>query len=205
MAYGINTDLFPISLQDALVLSHQAFLSVFLKGTTDALTNYRVLMLESLGMGVSVTVMTAIMLVLKNNKDKTDNYASLRGRVPRFLKSIPFLSGLFAAFLVYVGPRLFFVVVSLFGVLPVFGYFNAIKDAKDSQAKSTYAIDSSKAKEERCDILILPANDKDGSSKERKLIGDIIAANEKWVAIATNKKTLVFPIENSEMQFHQGK
>lgn len=205
-AYGINTDLFPISLQDALVLSHQAFLSTFIVGANNLLLNYDVLLKESIVAGLLVTVVMVIAIrFMKNESKQKDTEGGRFKSMAGILKSLSLLSGLVTALLMYFGLRILVVVISVFGVLPVFGYNNAIKDAKEQQKQSTCSMGSAKVSEDVCDVLILKTDTKDKRHEGRRFVGDVVAANEKWVAISTNNKTLVFSVENAEIQFHRKK
>lgn len=209
LGYGVSTDLFPISIQDALILSHEAFLSIFSKASLNSLTSYKFLLSEALVFSGIVVVIFLVMLFVIPLAwfDKLTLKRPLHTQESQPLSNkqkgwVTLLSGGYVFAGIYLIPRLIFFTLLMISFAPVLSYITAKKDAHDAQSKSICSTSKTAENEEACDVLSITTTE-DDKPVIRKIYGDVIAANDKWIAISIKNKTKVVSTENVEIQFRQ--
>jgi len=195
VGYGIPENLFPISLQDSLTLSHEAFISLVAQNIPSLFTDYKPLLMQAMVFAAGVSLMTAL-LVWVHLRGKASLYVGLRQRIKSH-RATPWALSLSAGplfgLVIYLAPRALIALASLIAFLPVLGYY--VGQANTREFLKTSACDFQKPVSERnrCTKIQRFTHKERPSENDEFIQGLIVASNDRWIALLQGGTVLIIP------------
>jgi len=186
---------FQISLQDSLALSHEAFLFLVSQNISALFTNYHPLLEQSILSAIGVSLL-AVSLLWIHNRGKKSSVPASQPWIKRH-KTIPWTiaasTGPIFGLFVYFAPRVLIAVGAIVAFLPVLGYYVGQANSKEFIKKSACEFEKPISEKNRCS-RILRSDPKDPKNSEEQVIqGDILASNDRWIAVLQGTNVRILP------------
>lgn len=184
---GLPAGLFPISIQDALLISHEASLVGLAVNGLPWLTNWFEFGWASLFVGVCFVIGGTIGVISLRRHRRPPSGKQLN---PLQLAGALALYGLFGGAVTYWLPRVLLVASVTVLALPRFSYDLARQEGQKMLARTP------------CDGQSPCARiDGEGLSGGTAVVGRVVLSNEHWIAVRTAETLLVLPAEHLRLSF----